>query len=379
MSRIGGMDGYISSYGLGVYDPYVNSIRQLHPDEQPFTMPERHGKASTYAIERNEESTDSTGIVLSEEAKDFLAQLKQEEKEASKYISSAQESVLQDSTAEKARVQDSYSPNSLKRNTSAQPANSEEVSTHELTEEEKEIVKELEKRDAEVRAHEEAHARAGAGLTGRPSYEYEIGPDGKRYAIGGSVQIETSTVSNNPEATAKKADKIKAAALAADSPSAQDYAVANAAMQMKTEANRQKSAERTEEFNQNSKLNESNNNANAINLTKSSEQNSSSMLSSIGFNAMSLHAQYNKAMQAENTVSQEQASKIYRDSMSAPALTSSAIIKPEESSKANEQGSQSQSMINQEQSAQNPYQEQWKKYAHNAYSQVQTRGFARAV
>ena len=48
-----------------------------------------------------------------------------------------------------------------------------------LTDREMAIVKEMQARDAHVRAHEQAHVAAGGGLTGAPSYEYQNGPDGK--------------------------------------------------------------------------------------------------------------------------------------------------------------------------------------------------------
>ena len=38
--------------------------------------------------------------------------------------------------------------------------------------------------DTEVKAHENAHKAAAGGLrTSAPNYEYETGPDGKKYAV----------------------------------------------------------------------------------------------------------------------------------------------------------------------------------------------------
>lgn len=106
-----------------------------------------------------------------------------------------------------------------------------------LTEEEQEQVSELKSRDREVRSHEQAHlAAAGAYATGGPSYEYQQGPDGRRYAVGGEVGIDTSPVSGDPEATIQKAQQIRAAALAPASPSGQDQQVAAAATQMESQA-----------------------------------------------------------------------------------------------------------------------------------------------
>ena len=84
----------------------------------------------------------------------------------------------------------------------------------------------LEKRDAEVKAHELAHASTGGAYAGSPSYSYEIGPDGKKYAVSGEVSIDISPVEGDPRATIAKMKKVQAAALAPVSPSAQDVRVA---------------------------------------------------------------------------------------------------------------------------------------------------------
>ena len=95
-----------------------------------------------------------------------------------------------------------------------------------LTEEEKAQVRELKERDAEGRRHEEAHARAGSPHTGAPSYEYETGPDGKQYAVGGTTPIDVSPVAGDPAATIEKMRTVKKAASAPAEPSGQDRAVA---------------------------------------------------------------------------------------------------------------------------------------------------------
>jgi hypothetical protein len=82
-----------------------------------------------------------------------------------------------------------------------------------------------------------AHVMAGGGhVTSGPSYEYEVGPDGKGYAVGGSVGIDTSPVAGDPEATIEKMQKIAAAALAPAQPSGQDQKVAAAARQAEAKA-----------------------------------------------------------------------------------------------------------------------------------------------
>lgn len=104
------------------------------------------------------------------------------------------------------------------------------------TVEERQVVQELSARDREVRQHEMAHKAAGAGITGAVAYSYERGPDGRMYAVGGEVSIDTSAVSGDPEATLERAEMIIRAAMAPAEPSAQDYKVAAQARAMAAEA-----------------------------------------------------------------------------------------------------------------------------------------------
>ena len=109
--------------------------------------------------------------------------------------------------------------------------------TGELSEADLNIVRELKQRDSEVRAHEAAHlAAAGSIATSGASFEYQQGPDGNRYAIGGEVSIDTSPVSGDPAATIRKADTIRRAALAPAQPSGPDMAAAASATAMAAQA-----------------------------------------------------------------------------------------------------------------------------------------------
>lgn len=101
---------------------------------------------------------------------------------------------------------------------------------------------ELKQRDAEVRAHEQAHASRGGQYANPPKYEYERGPDGKRYAVDGEVSIDISKAST-PEETIRKAQQVKAAALAPAEPSAQDLRVATEASKLALEARSEIAAE----------------------------------------------------------------------------------------------------------------------------------------
>lgn len=114
-----------------------------------------------------------------------------------------------------------------------------------LTEEEQKQVEELKARDTEVRAHEQAHIAAGGSyVRGGARYDYQTGPDGKKYAVGGEVSIDTSAVEGDPQATINKAQVILKAALAPAEPSGQDKAVASQARQMMASARKELMSEK---------------------------------------------------------------------------------------------------------------------------------------
>ncbi len=106
-----------------------------------------------------------------------------------------------------------------------------------LSAEDREVLADMKARDAEVRAHEAAHVAAGGSyVQGGASFSFETGPDGKQYAVGGEVGIDTSPVAGDPQATAAKARTVRAAALAPASPSGADRAIASQASQMEAQA-----------------------------------------------------------------------------------------------------------------------------------------------
>jgi len=122
---------------------------------------------------------------------------------------------------------------------------SKKSNSQELSEEEERVVRDLEARDTEVKAHEAAHQAAGGGLTGGASYSYQIGPDGKMYAIGGEVSINTPAASS-PEEAVKVARQVITAAMAPSQPSPQDYAVAASARMMEIQAQHELAKEELE-------------------------------------------------------------------------------------------------------------------------------------
>lgn len=107
----------------------------------------------------------------------------------------------------------------------------------ERSDEDRSAVDELKARDREVHVHEQAHLSAAGGYaTSGARFTFETGPDGKRYAVGGEVSIDTSAVPDDPEATIRKMQVVRKAALAPMNPSAADRAIAAKAGAVAAEA-----------------------------------------------------------------------------------------------------------------------------------------------
>jgi SprA-related family len=123
-------------------------------------------------------------------------------------------------------------------------------SKDDLTPDQQRQVEKLKQRDQDVRAHEQAHmAAGGAYVKGGATFQYQQGPDGKLYAVGGEVSIDTSPVKGDPQATIAKMETIKAAALAPADPSGQDRSVAAEAEQTEAQARRDESSQQTDSSN----------------------------------------------------------------------------------------------------------------------------------
>lgn len=106
-----------------------------------------------------------------------------------------------------------------------------------------EQIRELQATDREVRSHEAAHKAAAGRYGGAVSLDYQTGPDGERYAVGGEVGIDISGESTSA-ATIAKMQQVRAAAMAPANPSAQDRAVAAAADAKSTQAARELQSEK---------------------------------------------------------------------------------------------------------------------------------------
>ena len=147
--------------------------------------------------------------------------------------------LVENQTTDQSREQNTQNPSNLSRNAG---------NLLELDPAEQRVLEQLKARDREVRAHEQAHLSAAGNLaTSGASFTYQTGPDGQRYAIGGEVSIDGARVPGDPEATIERAQRIRRAALAPASPSAQDRSVAVNASAIEQKAQAELAAQVREE------------------------------------------------------------------------------------------------------------------------------------
>lgn len=114
----------------------------------------------------------------------------------------------------------------------------------ELSQEQRRQVDEFRSRDREVRTHEQSHKAVAGDNAGAIHLEYDVGPDGRRYAVSGDVPIDVSAVSGDPEATVRKMSVVARAASAPANPSGADRQVAAKAAGQASQARAEMAAER---------------------------------------------------------------------------------------------------------------------------------------
>ncbi len=155
----------------------------------------------------------------------------------------------EDKKQTKENISEKENPQQVKENDNDQEKDkkTQKVNGKDLSNEEVKQVRELEKIDREVRAHEAAHQAAGGALAGAASFGYTRGPDNKMYAIEGEVPIRMQK-SNTPEETIANAMQVIASAMAPADPSPQDYKVAANAMQMQNDARTEQAKIKAEEL-----------------------------------------------------------------------------------------------------------------------------------
>ncbi|HNP97299.1 MAG TPA: putative metalloprotease CJM1_0395 family protein [Cyclobacteriaceae bacterium] len=103
-------------------------------------------------------------------------------------------------------------------------------------------------RDSEFRNHEQSHIASPGILTKWGIFFLFTKSDGKIYAVGGEVSIDTYfSCPSNPQATLQKSQQIRAAPLAPADPSAQDRAVALSANALEAAARQELQRKTNEE------------------------------------------------------------------------------------------------------------------------------------
>jgi hypothetical protein len=87
------------------------------------------------------------------------------------------------------------------------------------------VLQKFKQKDNEIRRHEASHSQI---LGQKVSYKYQIGPDGKMYAVGGETVLDTS-LPQDPNNALNKIEQIKKAATASSSLSSADLYIVNSA------------------------------------------------------------------------------------------------------------------------------------------------------
>ena len=93
------------------------------------------------------------------------------------------------------------------------------------------VLEKFKSSDANIRGHEQLHSSLTA-TTSPIQYNYQQGPDGKMYAVGGHVRLDTS-IPDDPKAAMAKLDKIAKSATANNDMSGADASIAIGAKLMK--------------------------------------------------------------------------------------------------------------------------------------------------
>ncbi len=141
------------------------------------------------------------------------------------------------------REPDTFERTTTETHAAVGPAPETDAQGKPLTDDEQRELKQLRQRDQEVRTHEQAHVSGAGSLSrGGPNYTLKLGPDGKRYASGGHVDIDTSE-GRTPQETIQKSAQIRRAALAPADPSSKDRQVAAKAARMEAKARQELAAE----------------------------------------------------------------------------------------------------------------------------------------
>lgn len=215
-----------------VVNPQADTLRRENQQREVITQPAPTSQSAAEKGVASERERARTPAQNNEQI-DFAAIQEQAERE-SQTITENDDQPSQQQGEQQARGEASDGSEDSAEQESQNKAVEQQERAQELAEQQE--IKSLQSRDREVRSHEQAHAAAGGVATGAPSYTFEVGPDGKKYAVEGEVSVDLSPVKGNPRATITKMQKVYNAALAPANPSIQDTRVANRAAQLIAQA-----------------------------------------------------------------------------------------------------------------------------------------------
>lgn len=230
-----------------VVNPPTDTLRRENNQREVISQPSAAGQsAAERGLARDREARSNSNNNV--DNIDFAAIQEQAEQEAARINGSEQNQ--QDSAEQQGQA---FSQNADETDNRADGSQDDEQRNSGDSDEpnpqqefaEQQQILELQARDREVRAHEQAHAAVGGPYAGTPQYTFETGPDGRRYAVEGEVQVDLSTVDGNPRATIAKLQQVYAAALAPANPSIQDTRVAAQAQQLIAQAQSELVAQQT--------------------------------------------------------------------------------------------------------------------------------------
>jgi hypothetical protein len=195
------------------FNPATETLRRENNQREVITKPAATAQSAAEKGVASEKDRGKTPAQNNEQV-DFASIRERAEQENTTVNDSSENN--QDSSADQNQQE-----------TSAEKDQADHIPADEFAEEKQ--INDLKQRDQEVRSHELAHAAVGGATTGAPSYSFQVGPDGKKYAVNGEVSVDLARVSGNPRATIAKMQKVHAAALAPVNPSTQDNRVAASA------------------------------------------------------------------------------------------------------------------------------------------------------
>lgn len=226
--------------GISTYQQYERLTSTLGSEHtESIQKVEDHRVEDTFSTPRNDEIEDTA--IISDRAK---AMYEAEQFASNSQKAEATEKLIANSIEKDEKKQTAYEE---KVQEDRKTEKSELTKEKDLTPEQKQEVAKMQKTDADVKAHEQAHKAAAGGLnTSAANYQYEEGPDGNKYAVAGDVSISYREGSD-PEENLRNAQALKRAALAPADPSSTDKAVASSADAKIAEAQRQIQEQQQEE------------------------------------------------------------------------------------------------------------------------------------